>query len=280
MINPLPPHSGSPFANRDLRNRSFRGQILNGADFSGSDIRGCDFSKAQLINANFQQAKTGLSRRQQWIYGAIALVSFVLMFDLVSQLAFSSLGQTTDDRAWRFVVALHVVLALAGLGTAAKFLLGRQRYGAWAEIGSSVLSAALVGFFYAGSSSGNNPTIATLGAFAAAGATALMRWRLGCRTSSLNIVTAVAGTVCAYGFSFWVGATAIALLSVQRFAMGILISLLTLLCLWLTVASGRLLIQEMRSAIGTCFRGATLTHAQFDPVKLPNTDFSFVTRDL
>lgn len=271
MSNLFPPYSGSPFANRDLRNRAFRGQILNGADFNGSDLRGCDFSNAELINASFRQVKTGLSRRQQWIYGIIALVSFAFMFDIVSQLVFSSLGQTVDDRAWRFVIALYSVLGLAGLGTAVRFWSGRNRSGQRAEAGSRILSAALVGFFYAGSSSGNNVTVATLGALLGGGFAALQRQR-----SSINIATAAAGTVCAYGFSFWVGSTAIALLSVQRFATGVWVSLLTLFCLWLTVAGLRLLIQEMRDAVGTCFRGANLTHAQFDSACLPNTDFSKV----
>lgn len=269
MSNPLPSYSGSPFANRDLRNRSFRRQILNGADFSGSDLRGCDFSNAELINASFRHVKTGLSRRQQWVYGIIALVSFGFMFDIVSQLVFSSLGQTTDDRAWRFVVALYGVLGLAGLGTAVRFWSDRNRCGRWAEMGSRILSAALVGFFYAGSSSGNNITIATLGALLGGGFAALQRQR-----SSIGIVTAAAGSVCAYGFSFWVGATAIALLSVQRSAAGVGVCFLTLFCLWLTVAGVRLLIQEMREAVGTCFRGANLTDAQFDSACLPNTDFS------
>ncbi|MBD2074176.1 pentapeptide repeat-containing protein [Phormidium sp. FACHB-592] len=52
------------YRNRDLRNRSFKNKDLAGADFSGADIRGCDFSAATLTGANFQQDRTGQSRRQ------------------------------------------------------------------------------------------------------------------------------------------------------------------------------------------------------------------------
>src|SRR3712207_7045061 len=58
--------SSSPlnFANRDLRNRSFKGQNLNGANFSGSDIRGCDFSYALLQGANFERVRAGQTPKQ------------------------------------------------------------------------------------------------------------------------------------------------------------------------------------------------------------------------
>ncbi|NJO43446.1 MAG: pentapeptide repeat-containing protein [Cyanobacteria bacterium CRU_2_1] len=273
MTNPLPHHSGSRFANRDLRNRSFRGQDLNGANFSGADIRGCDFSDAQLINANFQRVRAGLTRRQLWVQISIAVITLVFVGDVVSQLVISSLGQTMDDRAWRYVVILCVVIGLAGLGTAIKFLTGsRSRLGRRAEILSGLLSAALIGFFYAGISSDNNPTVAAIGAFVGGFFAAFVRSReVG---SVLKVTTAAAGTVCAYGFTVWIGSTAIALLSVQRFLWGILISLLTLLCLWLTSNSFWLLVREIQQSIGTSFQGADLTNAQFDQADLPNTDFS------
>ncbi|XHX75760.1 MAG: pentapeptide repeat-containing protein [Stenomitos frigidus ULC029] len=52
------------YRNRDLRNQSFRSKDLTGADLSGADIRGCDFSAATLTGANFQQVRTGQSRKQ------------------------------------------------------------------------------------------------------------------------------------------------------------------------------------------------------------------------
>lgn len=46
---------------RSFKGRSFKGQDLTGADFSNADIRGVNFTNASLIRANFSQAKAGLT---------------------------------------------------------------------------------------------------------------------------------------------------------------------------------------------------------------------------
>jgi hypothetical protein len=263
--SPLP-HSGSPWANRNLRHRSFRGQNLTGADFSGSDLRGCDFSKAQLQHANFRQVKAGLTRRQLGVQIAIALGVALWMGHIVSQLVISSLGQTMDDRAWQFVVLLYVVLGLAGLSNALqnRAVLPRRSL----AILAGALPVALVGFFYAGTASDNNPTVAAIGAVVGAA--------IGIAGSGRRfyVITTAAGAVCAYGFTFWLGSTAIALMTVQRFVWGIPIAILTCCWLWLTWRCCCLILDRIQQTIGTSFRGADLTHAKFDQMPLPNTDFS------
>ena len=67
------------YANQDLQNCSFRGKDLTGANFSGSDIRGCDFSEAILVEANFEQVKTGQSFKQL-IFRVAAAICFSIFF--------------------------------------------------------------------------------------------------------------------------------------------------------------------------------------------------------
>lgn len=267
MTDLPPPHSGSPWANRNLRHRSFRGQNLTGADFSGSDLRGCDFSKAQLQHADFRQVKAGLTRRQLGVQIAIALGVALWMGHIVSQLVISSLGQTMDDRAWQFVILLYVVLGLAGLSNALQNRAARPRRSL--AILAGALPVALLGFFYAGTASDNNPTVAIIGALVGAAI------GIGVGTGRrFYVVTAAAGAVCAYAFTFWLGSTAIALLTVQKLLWGIPISILTCCCLWLTWRCCGLILYRIQQTVGTSFRGADLTHAKFDQMPLANTDFS------
>lgn len=77
------------YANRDLRNCSFREQDLTGADFSGSDIRGCDFSKTMLTGANFERVRTGQTLKQLVAQIAFA-ISFSIFFAFIFAGAFIS----------------------------------------------------------------------------------------------------------------------------------------------------------------------------------------------
>src|SRR3712207_3200023 len=108
--------SSSPlnFANRDLRNRSFKGQNLNGANFSGSDIRGCDFSYALLQGANFERVRAGQTPKQFIILVLVAGVVAWLTADALSQMIFGSLGKTPAEPAWSYILALGISMAIAG----------------------------------------------------------------------------------------------------------------------------------------------------------------------
>jgi hypothetical protein len=92
------------FANRDLRNCSFRKQYLRDADFSGADIRGCDFSGANLIGANFGHIRAGLSHRQI-VTLVICAVGFAVAYAYA--LAFALTGS--------FVMAVAIALTTSVL---------------------------------------------------------------------------------------------------------------------------------------------------------------------
>jgi hypothetical protein len=267
--------SSSPlnFANQDLRNRSFKSQNLNGANFSGCDLRGCDFSHALLQGANFERVKTGQTPRQfipsVVLAGAVALLSV----DAFSKMIFGLLGRTPAEGGWSFVIALGVSLAISGTFSGLRVMMRPKSLARRiATIVSGAASAALLGFFYGGSTTDNNVQIAIAGAVLGGVLMALICLRV--RRPIVSVAVAAAGAVAGYGFAFFIGATAIAYLSVQKFVWGVFWSALSLGYIGLTMNSLTLLVREIRQGCGTSFRRADLTNAKFDRAILQNSDFS------
>ncbi|MUG96373.1 hypothetical protein F7734_30130 [Scytonema sp. UIC 10036] len=67
------------FSDKDLRGCSFRGADLTDANFFRSDIRGADFTNATLTGANFCQATAGIQPRQAMRLVFIAVVLSALL---------------------------------------------------------------------------------------------------------------------------------------------------------------------------------------------------------
>ncbi|UBF27931.1 pentapeptide repeat-containing protein [Kovacikia minuta CCNUW1] len=273
------------FANQDLRNRSFKGKHLQGANFRGADIRGCNFSHALLIDANFERVRTGQTRRQLLVLVSVAVAVGLLVADAVSRLIFGALGQTPQEPAWNYVLALYVSLGIAATGIGVSALTKTYTIAPIAKVISGVASGALVGFFYGGvngnqllalfhqkSAGENNPRTAIAGAVLLGLGMAIAN--IKCSRGFVSVVVAAAGTVTAYGFAFLMGTTAIACLSTHRWFWGLTLSLLSLLYLWLTLKALTLTIHSIKHFWGTTFRNANLTNAQFAGAELRNTDFT------
>lgn len=266
--------SSSPlkFANQNLRNRSFKGQNLNGADFSGSDIRGCDFSYALLQGANFERVKAGQTPRQFITLVMVAMVVALLAADAISRMIFGSLGKTAAEPAWSYILALGISLAIAGAFSGVRAMTGAKSLaGRVATTVSGSASGALLGFFYAGSSTNNNPQIAIAGAVIGGVVMAIAIFRV--HGGFVALAVAVAGAVAGYGFAFFVGTMAIAYLSTQKLVWAVFLGTLSIGYIWLTMNSLTLAIKEIRGACGTSFRGADLTNAKFDGARIQNTNF-------
>lgn len=265
------------FAHQDLRNRCFRRQPLNGADFRGADIRGCDFSQAQLVGANFTNAKAGQSRQQMVRSVGLVIIVAGMMAHPVSQLLFGVMGQVPGSAAWGFVPALYISLGIAGgLSGVSRCLKPRSRAGRVANWLSGVVSSALVGFFYGGSLTGNNATMAIIAAVGLGGLMAI--GRLQKQTAIGDAIVTTAGAVAAYGFAFLVYTHALTGLHIQQVGWGSLFAVLSLFYLWLTLNSLVLTYQQLRQVPGTSFRHANLTHARFESAQLNNTDFTEALR--
>ncbi len=269
MTSSSPPN----FSNRNLRNRSFKGQNLNGADFRGSDIRGCDFSHALLQGANFERVRAGRTLRQLIPLVVVAVVVGLLAVDAYSQMIFGVLGRTSAEPAWSYVIALYVSLAIAGTFCAARVLTGSKLIAEQvATIVSGAASGALLGFFYGGSTTNNNPQMAIAGAVIGG---LVMAIAISFRVSSrfISVGVAVAGAVAGYGFAFLVGTTAIAYSSAQKLVWAVIWGSLSIVYIGLTMTSLTLAVKEITEASGTSFRGADLTNARFDAGILQNADF-------
>jgi hypothetical protein len=166
-------------------------------------------------------------------------------------------------------------LAIAGVISGIRTYTGVQsKLGKRLELISGSFSGALIGFFYGGIWSHNNSQIAILGAVA--GGLLLGIMGVSLKKPAVAIAITVAGAVNGYGFAFLMGSWAITLVSVQQFARGILFSLVSLGSVRLVLHSVAIEMQQMQTAVGTSFRNADLTHANFEGAQLHNTDFSGV----
>ena len=258
------------FKNQPLQARSFQQQILNGADFSGADIRGCNFNNAQLVGANFERVKAGLSPQKLMILSGIAIA--LLVGDAVSRLIFGALGQIPNSSAWSFVLVLYGVLGLAGASAGISSLKSISlKTSRLAGTLSAVLSGALLGFFYAGSASGNNPSIAIGGTIAAG--LVMFAASVFLHQALIKIAIATLTTVTTYGAAFMLGATASASLSAQH-GIGFAYAIAAFVYVWLALNSLKSMIRSLKLASTTSFKGANLTDARFDQAALNHTDFS------
>lgn len=262
------------FADRDLRNRSFQGQILNGADFSGADIRGCNFSNAQLVGANFERVKTGLSRRQLISILLTIAIVFFLLGDVLGRLIFNAQGEVPGSHSWSFVILLYTVLMVAGLAAGITAICGKTyALGRVAIAVSSILSGAIVGFFYLGVLSNNNPILALAGMLAGGSLMYFVNSQWHSQLAKIAIAAAAAAAITAYGATFLLSATASSFLSVEIiFPWGVVFTLLSLVYFWLALVSFFHVVFQVQQAVGTSFKKANLTDAIFTKAELRNTD--------
>ena len=190
---------------------------------------------------------------------AIAL----LVGNALSRLIFGALGQIPNSSAWSFVLILYGTLSLAGVSAGISLLKSIPlRTSRLASILSAVSSGALLGFFYAGSASGNNPSIAIAGAVSTG--LLMLLASVFLHQALVKIAITTITTVTSYGAAFLLGATASVSLSAQQFAIGFICAIATLAYVWLTLNSLKLILQLLKLASTTSFKGADLTDARFD----------------
>ncbi|MBF2025342.1 MAG: hypothetical protein IGS48_01060 [Oscillatoriales cyanobacterium C42_A2020_001] len=164
----------------------------------------------------------------------LAIATFLLAGHAVSHLIFGSLGQTPSDKAWNYAIALAISLGVGGAAAGVRSRL-HPPFNRIATILAGAASGAVVGFYYAGVMTGKDPRWAIAGAVLGG----LLLGGLGIESKSgwMEIVIRVAGAIAAYGCAFLIGATALTLLNVGYLPIGFLLSLVSLLYLWLTLNS-------------------------------------------
>lgn len=164
----------------------------------------------------------------------LAIATFLLAGHAVSHLIFGSLGQTPSDKAWSYVMTLTVSLGLGGAAAGVRSRL-RSPFNRIATTLTGAASGAVVGFYYAGVATGKDPRWAIAGAVL--GGLLLGGLALGVKTPAVETVIRVTGAIAAYGFAFLIGATALTLVNVGYFPIGLLLSLISLLYLRFTLNS-------------------------------------------
>lgn len=248
------------WSNRNLRNRSFRGQNLHQANFSGSDLRGCSFDLAQLKGANFDRARVGYGP-ESILIGLLVVIDFVgLAFYAMSQMLFGGLGVTAEVSTYPYLMALLGFLASAGISSA---ICPRRRR---VKPIAALTTGALLGFFYGGVMLKNDPLAAVMTACIAGAFTVVMSAFTRTRLVTLAIYTV--GGCAAYGFCFFSGTRASSLLNVQQLVAGVGWSVLCLVFLGITLQVIANLLLELKDFAHTSWRGADLSDVNLGGIQL------------
>lgn len=169
--------------------------------------------------------------KQKVVKMAIAIATFWLVGHAISNLVFSSLGQTPNDKAWNYVIVLVIFLGLAGGSSGVRSHLQPTLH-QMAETLTGATAGAVVGFYYVGMATQKDPRWAIAGAIV--GGIILGVLSLKWRTVALRLVINLAGALTAYGFAFLIGATALAWLNVGLTLPGIILGAVFWLYLWFT----------------------------------------------
>ena len=166
---------------------------------------------------------------------AVAITSW-WAFNAISIMLFGSLGTTPKNSDWNYILLLYVFIATIGI---VAFIANiKSRLKIWktfsfvAAVLSVTLSFALLGFYYGGSLSDNNPQIATI--------TAIVLGTLGTilalkKNQIVLAASMTVATIAAYGFAFYAGTNAVAYFSVSKLFGGIVWSMVCLLYIGLTI---------------------------------------------
>lgn len=251
------------FVNQDLRNRSFRNQNLSGANFQNADLRGCDFTGANLLGANFVGAKLGQSRCQWMGLVSVGIVTALVMFHALSKLLFGALGQTPDDQGWAYFLLLLVLSGMGGGSIALHSL--QASYSPLSRLLASISAATsglMIGFFYAGTWSGQNPRVALTGGLILAVIATIVSFSVQRVTWIVTI--GIAGALAAYGFMLLIGTVAMAALTTNHWLLGFACTLLAILYAHCTLKALLLTQHTIRQFPGTCFRRANLMQTSWD----------------
>jgi hypothetical protein len=196
-------------------------------------------------------------RRYKTIAQLLFMIAIaVLYFDTLSRMIYSALGQTAGGRAWNFVLILYGVITIAGLTTGLSRMPGSGQK--WLYRLSAACSGALLGFGGSGRwltgllqpwlspdrllKLSLNPQVATVGAVIGTVLLLGLAWSVHPAAIAQPLAQATIGqrviwlaqTLTTYAATFLLGVTALTLLSVQQWPLGLCLLGLTIALLGLT----------------------------------------------
>lgn len=263
------------FHSLDLKGQSFKDKNLSGADFSYADIRGADFTNAILQGTNFTGVRAGIQPRHSLLLcTALCVVAILLgavagLVDTVAELEFHSSQLVALIPKW---LTLGVLIGFAFVavrnGLIASFTVFILAFLATALI-AFASSAAVI-------AAGAIAIAITLASFVAVATTILVVITL-IATLVFNQLIAIL-TVILFGIPFLM----IAVPSAGESAIGLAIIVIVISA---NISWGALrgaqqhapivnFVLSLIAQLGTRFRSANLTHANFVRAELKGVDFS------
>ncbi len=260
------------FAGAYLRGRSFAGQDLTGANFSRADIRSADFTGANLTGANFSNAKAGLTDGRK----AIALTGLLALTTVTGFLSFLLSTAIARETTRKGLEAIPMGLLLVALSFSF-LVIWRQGFKVFDRF---LFNGMVVATVIAGSIIGSQP------AFSEALATVTLALLLAAvMAKGIAVIVASAEMVRGKAVGALAGAIAIAsALFGCQWANAPSWSALGAVILGIYVAARAVegdgehtTIHDwavmIAAALGTSFRNADLTDADFSQSRLNNADF-------
>lgn len=284
----------SQYKNQNLRNHSFQNQNLSDLDFSNADIRGACFKNAILVRTNFSKARAGLAPLQSC---ALIAISFVLIIISGLAIGYSSAFPALIDKLLFENNAVDIeVLVLVGISSLAGFIFIIIRQGLGVSLSAFAIVIAIMTAIIAFAIRGDG-TI-TAAAILQAVVIAMIMASVLVASVAHSLFFSIAGTK-ALILSIVV-ALAIAVVGAQEGIKGTpavnsstslaLTYLLSMILIILSVyISNKAILGDSRyklirafpivlcATLGTSFREANLTAADFTQAQLKATDFRNAT---
>lgn len=152
----------------------------------------------------------------------------ILAFNAIANMLFGSLGNTSESESWNYILTLYIFLAILGATIAFQDF---KILNPFTNIVSGILSSALLGFYYGGSMTDNNSTVAIISGLLLVIVTIFLSIRKN--PIIVGIFTPVT-TIAAYGFAFYTGTNMISLLIASRFSDAIFWGIVCLIYIYLT----------------------------------------------
>ena len=175
------------------------------------------------------------------------VVVSILAFDAIATMLFGSLGKTPESSEWNYILTLYIFLA--SLGAIALIANLKSNLKIFkivkpiAAVLSATLSFALLGFYYGGSTTDNNPQIAIISAIALGIVGTILSLKY--HQIIIEIVTSIA-SIAAYGFAFYAVTNASAYFSVSKLLGGILWGIICLIYLGISINNFTTILSKSR----------------------------------
>ena len=196
------------------------------------------------------------------------------MFHAVSSLVFGALGTLPGQAAWPYIVALYIALAIAAVSTFLRRL--SWRIAVLAQPLAGLAIAALMGFFYGGRLTDNNPTWALVGAIACGLLGGLVT--LLVRTLLVASIVGLLGAIAAYGLAFLLWVSGSNLFTPGTWGRGLTIAAVAVVLVGVTLGNVLDGVRSLKSHAATSFRQADLRNCTFSDTQLADCDFTQAIR--